>query len=197
MRLFWKDQLPLLLFYLLQMILIPVLYWISGEKRPLSIILYGILLSSVILILYLGYRYVQHRKLYLLLNHSNNIAIDHLTPLGYEPFSEAVNNLLQSLDRQYQENLNGHVRRMDQHIVFINRWVHQMKTPLSVIQITLQDLEDVAATILFWRFQIKVSAFLLRTLNGCLTRISPANAGVNIMSPPAWDFIWLKKFAQD
>lgn len=49
------------------------------------------------------------------------------------------------MDRQYQEKMNGHIRQMDQHIVFINRWVHQMKTPISVIQLILQDLEDETA----------------------------------------------------
>ncbi|MNJ45468.1 Sensor histidine kinase GraS [compost metagenome] len=29
----------------------------------------------------------------------------------------------------------------EQHLVFINRWVHQMKTPISVIQLQLQELE--------------------------------------------------------
>ncbi|OBZ08995.1 hypothetical protein A8L34_22885 [Bacillus sp. FJAT-27264] len=145
MKLFWKNQLPLVLFYLLQMLLVPVLYWISGENRPISIVLYGMLISSVILLLYLCYRYVQHRRLYavLSLQHTSD---NYLSPLGDSPLPEAVSELMQRMDRQYQEQLNTHVTRMDQHIVFMNRWVHQMKTPLSVIQLTLQDLEDDAAT---------------------------------------------------
>ncbi|NUU63580.1 sensor histidine kinase [Paenibacillus agri] len=146
MKLFWKNQLPLLLFYLLQMLLVPVLYWISGENRPLSIVLYGMLISSVILLLYLCYRYVQHRRLYAVLSlQQEPPSKDHLAPLGDSPLPEAVNELMQRMDRHYQEQLNMHVTRMDQHIVFMNRWVHQMKTPLSVIQLTLQDLEDDAA----------------------------------------------------
>lgn len=81
MRLFWKDQLPLLLFYLLQVLLVPVLYWISGENRPPVIIGYGVLLSGSILLLYLGYRYVQHRRLYKLLSTPRNFSADDLTPL--------------------------------------------------------------------------------------------------------------------
>ncbi|NQX48135.1 sensor histidine kinase [Paenibacillus tritici] len=145
MRLFWKDQVPLLLFYLLQMLLVPVLYWISGEDRPPAIIGYGVLLSGSILLLYLGYRYVQHRRLYKLLSSPGTFSADQLTPLGEVALPEAVQELLQNMDRQYQEKLNGHIRQMDQHIVFINRWVHQMKTPISVIQLILQDLEDETA----------------------------------------------------
>jgi OmpR family two-component system sensor histidine kinase YxdK len=123
-----------------------VLYWLSGENRPLSIVLYGMLISSAVLLLYLCYRYVQHRRLYTLLSKQQPMdsVIGHL-PLGEAPLPEAANELLQAIDRQYQEQLNGHVTRMDQHIVFMNRWVHQMKTPLSVIQLTLQDLEEESA----------------------------------------------------
>ncbi|MDF9840914.1 MULTISPECIES: sensor histidine kinase [unclassified Paenibacillus] len=145
MRLFWKDQLPLLLFYLLQMLLVPSLYWLTGEDRPLSIMLYGIVLSTVVLLLYLGYRYVQYRKLYVALCNPTSLAHEHLVSLGEAPLSEAIHELLQLIDRQYQEEVNTQVRRMDHHVVFMNRWVHQMKTPLSVIQLTLQDLEDEAA----------------------------------------------------
>lgn len=145
MKLFWKDQLPLMLFYLLQMLLIPSLYWLSGENRPISIMLYGIALSTVVLLLYLGFRYFQYRKLYTTLNEPVSLLRDHLISMGEAPLSEAIHELLQLIDRQYQEQVNTHVRQMDQHIVFMNRWVHQMKTPLSVIQLTLQDLEDEAA----------------------------------------------------
>lgn len=145
MKLFWKDQLPLLLFYLLQMLLVPSLYWLTGEDRPLSIMLYGIVLSTVVLLLYLGYRYIQYRNLYTALCDPVSLTHEQLVSMGEAPLPEAIHELLQLIDRQYQEQVNTHVRRMDQHIVFMNRWVHQMKTPLSVIQLTLQDLEDEAA----------------------------------------------------
>jgi signal transduction histidine kinase len=139
MKLFLKDHRPLLLFYLLQMILIPVLYWVTGEFRPISIVLYGMALSFAVLILYLGYRYIQHHKLYTRLSGPGGAPGEELIPLDDAPLPEAVAEMLQHNHRYY------HTRRMDQHIDFINRWVHQMKTPLSVIQLTLQDLEEDAA----------------------------------------------------
>lgn len=148
MRLFLKEQQPLVLFYLLQMLLTPVLYWLSGENRPLSIIFYGFFLSATILLIYLCYRYVQHRRLYALLS-EERVRVqsqgDYLSPLGDQPLPGSVHELMQRIDRYYQEQVNGHVNRMEQHRVFMNRWVHQMKTPLSVIQLTLQELEDDAA----------------------------------------------------
>ncbi len=140
-----KDQVPLLLFYLLQMILVPSLYYLSGESRPLSIILYGMSLSAAILLVYLLYRYIQHHKMYIRLEQHASAPGELPAPLDDAPLPEAVSELLQVTHRHYQEQLQTHISRMDQHIVFINRWVHQMKTPLSVIQLTLQELDDEAA----------------------------------------------------
>lgn len=146
MKLFWKDQVPLLLFYLLQMLLVPVLYWLAGEHRPIAIVLYGMALSSVILLLYLGFRYIKHYRLFAKLSSPVPMVEYHSIPLGDAPLPEAVYEHLQIIERKYQEQLNVHVSRMDQHIVFINRWVHQMKTPLSVIQLTLPELEEEVAS---------------------------------------------------
>lgn len=145
MKLFWKDQLPLLLFYLVQMLLVPLLYWLSGENRPIEIVLYGMGLSLSVLTLYLAFRYIQYYQLYQRLDHPELALEDRLRSLGSAPLPEAMDELIRRYDRHFQEQLNVQVQRMDQHIEFMNRWVHQMKTPLSVIQLTLQDVEDATA----------------------------------------------------
>ncbi|MBP1989018.1 sensor histidine kinase [Paenibacillus eucommiae] len=145
MRLFWKEHIPLLLFYSLQMALVPLLYWLSGEGRPFHIVLYGVILSSVVLAIYLGYRYFNYRALYQRLDEPRAEIDELLQSIGEAPLAEAVGELLRNYDRHYQEKLHHHMSRTEQHIVFINRWVHQMKTPISVIQLMLQELEDQAA----------------------------------------------------
>ncbi|GED17462.1 sensor histidine kinase [Aneurinibacillus migulanus] len=145
MKLFWKEHIPLLLFYILQMALVPLLYWLTGEGRPFAIVFYGILLSTSILAVYLGYRYLSQRTLYKQLNSPPALEGEALQPMGETPLAEAVYKLFGHYDRHYQEEGHRERSRMDQHIVFINRWVHQMKTPLSVIQLMVQELEDTAA----------------------------------------------------
>ncbi|MDO3681130.1 sensor histidine kinase [Paenibacillus ehimensis] len=145
MRLFWKEHVPLLLFYFAQMLLVPLLYWLTGEGRPFAIVLYGMLLSASVLAVYLGYRYVSHRELYRQLSHPPAKGSESLRPMGETPLPEAVGELLDRYDRYYQEQLHHHRSGMEQHVVFIHRWVHQMKTPLSVIQLTAQELDDAAA----------------------------------------------------
>jgi len=145
MRLFWREQLPLLLFYILQALLVPLLYWLSGENRPISIIAYGLVLSFVTLTLYLSFRYLQHYRIYQRLSHPETASNDLLSSFGNAPLPEALDELMHHYQKLHQEQLDVQVRRMDQHIEFMNRWVHQMKTPLSVIQLTLQELDDTVA----------------------------------------------------
>lgn len=147
MRLFWKEHVPLLLFYFVQVALVPLLYWLTGEGRPFAIILYGVLLSTVVLALYLCYRYFQHRKLYRCLEKSpaSDGGEELLQPMDEAPLSQAVYELLCRYDQLFKHQLRQQQSGNEQHLVFMNRWVHQMKTPISVIQLLLQELEEPAA----------------------------------------------------
>lgn len=142
MRLFLREHLPLILFFTVQMLLVPLLYWLTGEGRPFTVVLYGVLLSSAVLLTYLFYRYLTHRTMY------QELASEDLSeefsnpPLGEAPLPEAMHERISHYERLYREQLHRHQSRTDQHLAFVNRWVHQMKTPLSVIQLTLDEIEE-------------------------------------------------------
>lgn len=142
MKLFWKDQLPLILFFTVQMLLVPFVYGLTGEGRPFRIVLYGILLSGSVLAVYLGYRYVTHRAMYTSLSADQPPEELFNPPLGEAALPEAFHERLEQFERLYREQLHRDHSRTEQHLTFMNRWVHQMKTPISVIQLTLSDVED-------------------------------------------------------
>lgn len=142
MKLFWREQLPLVAFFMLQALLVPLLYWLGGEKRPPSIILYGLLLSGAVLAGYLAYRYITLRRMYQRLARPSVPRGERLETLGEAPLAEAVAGLIRVYDREYEEELAAHRSAMDRHVTFIGRWVHQMKTPLSVLQLSAQEIED-------------------------------------------------------
>lgn len=142
MKLFWKEQLPLILFFTAQMLLVPFVYGLTGEGRPVRIILYGILLSVSVLAIYLGYRYFTHRAMYKSLSSEEPPGELFNPPLGDAALPEAFHERLAQFERLYREQLHRHQSRTEQHLTFMNRWVHQMKTPLSVIQLTLSDVEE-------------------------------------------------------
>ncbi|SEG47277.1 HAMP domain-containing sensor histidine kinase [Paenibacillus sp. UNC499MF] len=142
MSLFWKDHKPLLLFYLAQMLLVPALYWLSGEGRPPGIVLYGMAISFAVLLLYFLFRYWQQSKLYKSLDDPSSAAAGSSEITGDSPLAEAFREVLRVKEQAYEQQLQESQSRMDRHIEFMNRWVHQMKTPLSVMQLTLRELED-------------------------------------------------------
>ncbi|KGP82521.1 MULTISPECIES: sensor histidine kinase [unclassified Paenibacillus] len=145
MKLFLRDQLPLIGFYLLQLLLVPCVYWLSGEERPMRIVLYGILLSTVVLIVYLTVRYFQLHPYYRVLQHPQRLVQEPFQSLGNSPVAEALQELMHELERNRQNEIGQLRSHNEQQVVFMNRWVHQMKTPLSIIQLTLEDVEDTTA----------------------------------------------------
>jgi len=145
MKLFLREQLPLILFFIVQMLLVPLLYWLTGEGRPFAIVLYGILLSSFVLLAYLVYRYLSHRKMYQELSSEALSEEFSNPPLGEAPLPDALHERISHYERLYREQLHRHQNQTDQHLAFMNRWVHQMKTPLSVIQLSLDEVGEAPA----------------------------------------------------
>ncbi|MGG6312276.1 sensor histidine kinase [Paenibacillus macerans] len=138
MRLFWREHVPLLLFLVPQILLVPFLYWLAGFHE-IGIVAYALLLSFVLLLLYLGYRYLSHREFYRRMTRPPQTLDDMLQPVGETAMGSALHELLESGYRMYESELYRHGKQMEQHSTFTGRWVHQMKTPISVIQLTLEN----------------------------------------------------------
>src|SRR5699024_2012368 len=65
-----------------------------------------------------------------------------LHKLDNAPVSEALHGLLKSQYNLYMEQISEIDANKEEHMTFINRWVHQMKTPLSVIELTDQHHDE-------------------------------------------------------
>ncbi|GIP23942.1 sensor histidine kinase [Paenibacillus sp. J22TS3] len=141
MRLFWKDQFPVILVFVIQTLLVLSIYWLSGNRQP-RIALYSLIVSIAVLAIYLTLRYIQQRRLYHRLTKPAGTLEEMLTGTGDSPMSEAFNELMKSQYTLYQNEIYTYTRKMDNHTAFMNRWVHQMKTPVSVLQLMLKDRDD-------------------------------------------------------
>lgn len=141
MRLFWKEQIPLLLFLIPQMVLVPFLYWLAGS-RELDIAVYALLLSVTCLLLYLGYQYFSRREVYRKLTTPPGKLEELIDPSGETPLALALDARMEAGYRLFQEELYKYRSQMETNTAFTNRWVHQMKTPLSVIQLTLENEKE-------------------------------------------------------
>ncbi|MFJ8258769.1 ATP-binding protein [Peribacillus asahii] len=141
MKLFLRDQFPLIFIYLIQIIVITSIYWLDGYHNW-TISLYAALLSSCLLIIYLLIRYITNRSFYQRLEKPLTSLDDFASNTHQTPLTEGLQQLLTSQFRHYKTDLHHYKYRLEGHIQFINQWVHQMKTPLSVIHLIIQDEDD-------------------------------------------------------
>ncbi|CAH8770280.1 sensor histidine kinase [Paenibacillus dendritiformis] len=141
MKLFWREHLPLAGFTCVQLLLVLLVFWYDGYDRPLTA-MYAMFLGLCVFALYLGYRYATHRLMYRRLTDPPASLTSTIQLADAAPLSRAVDDTIDHQYRYYQQQLKVWERKQQEHLAFMNQWVHQMKTPLSVIELITQDAED-------------------------------------------------------
>ncbi|PHC35898.1 hypothetical protein COF09_30555, partial [Bacillus toyonensis] len=138
MRLFLREHIPLIITINLQLISILMVYWLDGYHHILTA-LYSVFLGGCFLIGYLIYRYYSHYSYYNTLSHPDQKFQESLRKIEYTPISIAFKNLLEAQYSQYQNQLKIWEHKQKEHLIFMNQWVHQMKTPVSVVELIIQE----------------------------------------------------------
>lgn len=141
MKLFWRDQVPLMIGTVLQLAIVVLVFYLDGY-RHLTIPAYALLLGLLVCCGMLTYRWVTHQKLYRLLSDPKPSEPLALAQLDTSVVPQAVSALLELQHRQYEQRVQELEEQQAQHLTFMQLWVHQMKTPLSVLELTLQDSGD-------------------------------------------------------
>ncbi|EOO26192.1 two-component sensor kinase yxdK [Bacillus cereus VD133] len=141
MCLFVKDHIPFICFFVIQSFVTLLIYWLDGYTHLLTA-LYSIFLGVCFLIGYLIYRYYRHRRFYETLSHLPKTLNESLKELDSSPVSIALQEVLEKQYSHCQQILKTWEHRNEEHFTFLNQWVHQMKTPLSVIELITQDTDD-------------------------------------------------------
>ncbi len=88
---------------------------------------------------YLIYRYYSHRQYYAKLTSPSKTLQESLQVTDYTPISIAFRRVLEVQYNQYQTELKAWEHKHKEHLVFMNQWVHQMKTPISVVELITQE----------------------------------------------------------
>lgn len=141
MKLFIREHRLLILMQIVQLFLVLLIYWLDGYRHFLTG-LYSVFIGLVALTGYLFYRYQSEQRLYQRLNEPMGALDDSIQGLGKGPLPEAVDMLLQSQYGLYQKRIEQTEKARKDHLAFMNQWVHQMKTPLSVIRLTMEEEDD-------------------------------------------------------
>src|SRR5690606_18904770 len=141
MKLFFREHLPLIFINIIQIILVLTIVYLDGYTNiPTAI--YCLFITIFLLSMYLIYRYLTHKEYYKRLTATSYELTDAVQQLGNAPIPEALTNLLKSQYSQYINELHLQENKRANHLTFINQWVHQMKTPLSVMELITQDSDD-------------------------------------------------------
>lgn len=141
MKIFLMDHISFVLLYLFNMVFLLVFYKNLGGFNTVENMYYFIFLSNFLLAVFLLYRYLSRKRLYDKLSNMPSTLEDTLSSAGNTPVSEGVNRLLRTQYNLYQEQIQMYKRKQEEHLTFIHQWVHQMKTPISVIHLILQENE--------------------------------------------------------
>jgi two-component system, OmpR family, sensor histidine kinase YxdK len=141
MKLFIRDHLSLAFFYFVQLGVMILIFWLDGFKNQTTI-LYACFLSTCIFAGYLFYRYMTNKSFYKRLSTPISSLNDLTIELQSAPLPESLRHFQSQQIQNYQQELHIYKHKLDHHIQFINQWVHQMKTPISVIHLSIQDIED-------------------------------------------------------
>src|SRR5690625_4857424 len=141
MKLFLREHIVLIVIQLIQFIVICGIFWLSGF-RDLSIIFYSLFLSMFFLSVYLLYMFISRGSFYKRLSKKMDHLDDSQQELEETPISNALKTLLISQYNLYENEMIQLQNKQEEHLVLLDRWIHQMKTPLSVIELMANELDE-------------------------------------------------------
>jgi signal transduction histidine kinase len=141
MKLFLQDHRVLVLVNLLQVELILLVCWLDGFHEW-TLLLYALLLCVFVLLCYLVYRYYILLPFYQRLSSALESLDESTQHYGFTPLGESLQDLLLTQYSFYQERLLKYRQQQQRQTTFVTQWVHQMKTPLSVISLLTQNEDD-------------------------------------------------------
>lgn len=108
----------------------------------LPILLYGLVLSVFFLLSYLLYHYFRRRNFYQKISTKPTSIEELLEKTDSAPIAQALDETLSAQYGLFVEKIYEAEHNQSNHLTFMDRWVHQMKTPLSVIELTAHQLDE-------------------------------------------------------
>jgi len=140
-RLFVKEHAAYVIFQLIMVIFIMSLYWLDGF-RNIDTGIYSFVISTLLILSFLFGRYVKRYAFYHKVLSQPKQMEAALQRDGKSPEQEQVEKYLHGFYRLYQNEVEALYANQNRHLQFMNQWVHQMKTPLSVAELLLQEDGD-------------------------------------------------------
>ncbi|ANU25950.1 sensor histidine kinase [Planococcus versutus] len=141
LRLFLKEHAAFIVFQVILVAFIMLLYWLDGFRNADTAI-YSFVISTVLVFTFLTARFARRYQYYQrILTAPQNL--EHMLQSEGKSPEQIQNEIyLQKLYRLYQHEVQSLYATQNRHLQFMNQWVHQMKTPLSVMHLLLQEEQE-------------------------------------------------------
>lgn len=136
-----KEHLPWIILFVLFNISILVIGLIDTSIPDISVV-YIVIVNTLMLLVFIIVDYMRKREFYRdikSLTEPDDVDAFHSskTPLQYE-----VNESLERLRRKHQEMLETETHKTRENLNELTRFVHDMKMPLTTMNLMVQDLEE-------------------------------------------------------
>lgn len=140
LKLFIQEHISYILFQFAVVAFTLLLYWLDGFRNVATAI-YSIIISMILIVSFLVVRYMLRRR------YLSRIA--QLPATMEEALQKNAKTLeymqtekyLHELYYVYQNEVQALYAKQRRQYKFMNQWIHQMKTPVSVLELLLQDTE--------------------------------------------------------
>lgn len=136
MKLFLRDHLSFIILYIISMICLPIVIHRLDDMSNHYV--YFNFLAILLLAILLLFRYIRRKKMYAHLNGKGLGADDLLIHHPHAPVEKAYANQMQFIQSLFLSKEDEHKDFLHEQQLMISQTVHQMKTPLSVIQLLIQ-----------------------------------------------------------
>lgn len=141
LRLFFKEHAAFIVFQAALVAFIMALYWLDGF-RNVDTAIYSFVISTLLVAVFLATRFSKRYRFYQKILAVPDRMEHALQRDGKSPEQLQSEKYMQEIYRLYQNEAQALYASQKRHLQFMNQWVHQMKTPLSVMQLLLQEPEE-------------------------------------------------------
>ncbi|MCH7322837.1 sensor histidine kinase [Solibacillus sp. MA9] len=140
-KLFIREHISYVLFQVVLIAFLLVLFWLDG-LRNVSTAIYVIAISMLLITSFLVVRYMLRRR-YLAKIVELPVRMEDALQKNSKTSEYAITEqYLSELYKIYQHEVQTLYATQSRQYKFMNQWVHQMKTPVSILELLLQQEEE-------------------------------------------------------
>ncbi len=140
MKYFLRSHLSLMIISIVQGTFTWGYLWFLGLQKW-GHVLYIISVQFLFVLGYLSYRWIEEYKLYKWIS-SEKSELRLVPELGTSFFSKKLKEKMISNKSVADQKIIESEEALNEGVTFMNQWVHQMKTPISVIHLMINDYDD-------------------------------------------------------